>query len=63
MQRQDKGHSVQGNPELSTIHPVHEGKDQDPTGEESEEDDYAVDSVQPAVVQTQLDIRGQIRSR
>lgn len=54
---------MQGNPELSTIHPVHEGKDQDPTGEESEEDDYAVDSVQPAVVQTQLDIRGQIRSR
>ena len=45
MQRQMEGHSVQGDLELPAVHPVHEGEDQDPTREERQEDNDAVDSV------------------
>lgn len=58
LQRQMEDHSVQGNPKLPAVHPVHEGEDQDPTHEESQEDDDAVDPVQPAVIEAQLDVRG-----
>lgn len=58
LQRQMEDHSVQGNPKLTTVHPIHEGEDQDPTHEESQEDDDAVDLVQPAVIEAQLDVRG-----
>lgn len=53
-----EGHSVQGNPKLLAVHPVHEGEDQDPTHEETQEDHDAIDSVQPGVIKAQLDIRG-----
>lgn len=55
LQRQMEGHSVQGNPKLPTVHPVHEGEDQDPTREETHEDKDAIDSVQPGVIEAQLD--------
>lgn len=58
LQRQVEGHSVQRNPKLPSVHPVHEGEDQDPTGEETQQDDDAVDSVQPGVVEAQLGMRG-----
>lgn len=58
VQRQVEGHSVQGNPELPAVHPVHEGEHQDPTREEAQEDDDAIDSMQPGVIEAQLDIRG-----
>lgn len=61
LQRQMEGHSVQGDPKLPAVHPVHEGEDQDPTREEAQEDDDAVDPVQPGVIEAQLDIRGQVR--
>lgn len=59
VQRQMEGHSVQGNPKLPAVHPVHEGEEQDPTGEEAPEDDDAVDPVQAGVIEAQLKIRGQ----
>lgn len=49
-----KRHFVQRNPKLLAVHPVHEGEDQDPTDEETQEDDDAIDSVQLGVVQAQL---------
>lgn len=49
-----EGHSVQGNPKLTSVHPVHEREDQDPTCEETQQDDEAVDSVQPGVIEAQL---------
>ncbi len=60
VQRQVEGHFVQGNPKLPAVHPVHVGEDQDPTREEAQEDDDAIDSVQPGVIEAQLDIRGQV---
>lgn len=59
LQGQMEGHSVQGNPKLPAIHPVHEGEDQDPAYEETQEDNDAIDSVQPGVIKAQLHIRGQ----
>lgn len=56
VQRQMEGHSVQGNPKLPAVHPVHEGEDQDPACKETQEDNDAVDSVQPGVIEAQLDI-------
>ncbi len=56
--RQMEGHSVQGNPKLTPVFPVHEGEDHDPTHEETQEDDDAVDSVQPGVIKAQLHARG-----
>lgn len=49
-----EGHSVQGNPKLLAVHPVHEGEDQDPTREETQENHDAIDSVQPRVIKAQL---------
>lgn len=49
-----KGHPVQGDSKLLAVHPVHEGKDQDPAREETQEDHDAIDSVQPRVVEAQL---------
>lgn len=57
MQGQVEGHPVQGNAKLSTIHPVHEGEDEDPTREEAQKDHDPVEFVQPGVVKTQLDVR------
>lgn len=61
VQRQMEGHSVHGNPKLLAVHPVHEGEDQDPTRKETQEDNDAVDSVQPGVVKAQLDIKGTVQ--
>lgn len=63
MQRQMEGHSVQGDPKLPAVHPVHEGEDQDPTCEEAHEDNDAIDPVQPGVIKAQLDIRGRKHKR
>lgn len=57
MQGQMEGHSVQRNPKLLAIHPVHEGEDEDPTHEEAQKDRYAIEFVQHGVVKTQLDVK------
>ena len=54
MQRQMEGHAAQREPKLSAVRPVHEGEEQDPTGEEAQQDERAVDSVQSGVVQAEL---------
>lgn len=59
---QMKGHPVQGDSKLLAVHPVHEGKDQDPTREETQEDHDAVDSVQPRVVEAQLNKTEKVNS-
>lgn len=46
---------MQGNAKLLAVLPVHEGEDEDPTGEETQEGNDAIDSVQPGVMETQLD--------
>ena len=61
VQRQMEGDSLQGNPKLLAVHPVHEGEDQDPTRKETQEDNDAIDSVQPGVIEAQLDIRGPVQ--
>lgn len=48
---------MQRNPELPAIHPVHEGEEQYPACEETEQDYDAVDPVEPGVVETQLDMK------
>lgn len=40
---------------MPAIHPIHEGEEQDPTCEEAEQDNDAVDPVESGVVETQLD--------
>lgn len=57
MQRQVKGHPVQGDPKLPPIHPVHEGKNQDATYEETQQDHDAVDLMQPGVIEAQLQVQ------
>ena len=54
-----EGHFMHRNSKLPAVHPVHEGEDGDPTRKETEEDNDAVEPVQPGVVKAQLDIRGQ----
>lgn len=48
---------MQRNPKLPAIHPIHEGEEQDPTCEEAEQDNDAVDPVESGVVETQLDMK------
>ena len=59
LQGQMEGHFMHRNSKLPAVHPVHEGEDGDPTRKETEEDNDAVEPVQPGVVKAQLDIRGQ----
>lgn len=46
---------MQRNPKLSSIHPVHEGEDKDPTGEETQQDNDAIESMPTGAVEAQLD--------
>lgn len=59
LQGQMEGHFMRGNSKLPAVHPVHEGEDGNPTCKETEEDNNTIESVQPGVVEAQLDIRGQ----
>lgn len=52
-----EGHPVQRNPKLLAVHPVHEGENEDPTREEAQQDNDAIEFVQPGIVETQLDTR------
>lgn len=45
---------MQRNPKLSSIHPVHEGEDKDPTGEETQQDNDAIESMPTGAVEAQL---------
>lgn len=49
-----EGHAVQRDPKLPAVHPVHEGENQDPAYEETQEDDEPIDPVQPGAIQAQL---------
>lgn len=55
MQRQMKGNFVQGDPKLPTVHPVHEGEDEDPAQEETQKDNDAIDLVKSGFIKAQLD--------
>lgn len=57
VQRQVEGHPVHGNPKLPSIHPVHEGEDQDAACEETQEDHDAVDVMQPGIIKAQLQVQ------
>lgn len=54
---------MQGEAELSAVHPVHEREDEDATGEEAQEDDEAVELVKPGAVEAELLMWNRLKKR